>query len=182
MNATVQPFDVVVAVDEANGIARQGSIPWLLPGDRSAFRQRTVTAPPSAVLMGRLTWQSLPPQVRPLPDRLNVVLTRNGTLSFPEGVLSFDRLEGALAALRARSLTGSLARVFVIGGASVYRQAFALPHCRQVHLTRIEGSFDCDLHLPPLPASHSLLSRSEPLEEDGVRYAFETYGPASREG
>jgi len=165
-------FDVVVAADEAGGIGRGGALPWRLPGDLRHFRFLT-RGPGRAVLMGRRTWESLPPRFRPLPGRLNVVLSRQApqVLALPPGVLSAPGLEDGLAAARGAGAE----RLFVIGGAQVYAWALAHPGCRLVHLTRVSGRFDCDTFLPPLGPDFRLVSDEPGGEDGGITYRFLVY-------
>lgn len=77
---TQRSIAVVAAAAEANwGIGWRQQIPWRLPSDMKHFRELTVAegGRQHAVIMGRKTWESLPAKVRPMPRRLNVVLTRN---------------------------------------------------------------------------------------------------------
>ena len=78
--ASVLPVSVIVAASKDWGIGKDGDIPWRLPGDLAHFRKVTLgTVDPerqNAVLMGRCTWESIPPKIRPLKGRVNVVLTR----------------------------------------------------------------------------------------------------------
>ncbi|MEW5316864.1 MAG: hypothetical protein WDW38_008208 [Sanguina aurantia] len=80
-------FQLVVAVDQNMGIGKDGTLPWKIPGDMAYFRELTSKAANSArsnvVIMGRATWESLPPKFRPLPGRINIVLTRSATGSTP---------------------------------------------------------------------------------------------------
>lgn len=73
-------FQIVVAATRKLGIGKGGTMPWKLPGDMAYFKELTSrTADPAkqnAVVMGRKTWESIPPKFRPLPGRVNVVLTR----------------------------------------------------------------------------------------------------------
>ena len=95
-------------------IGNAGAIPWRLPEDQARFKELTMG---STVLMGRLTWESLPASVRPLPGRRNLVLT-----SDPEW--------SAAGAERVVSVEAAAARVegdlWVIGGAAVYAAAIAV--------------------------------------------------------
>ena len=139
-------FDCVVAADAAGGIGKDNDLPWpRLREDLRFLRRITTEAPPgrhNAVIMGRLTWESVPSKMQPLPGRLNVVISR-GELALPDGVVLARSLDEALAA-------GDVAGRFVIGGAQIYQQAFAHPACRFVYLTRIAATFACDTFLPPL--------------------------------
>src|SRR5690242_16184462 len=85
------PFSIVVAMDQKRGIGKAGGLPWHLPADLKHFKKITTTrfldkTYQNVVIMGRKTWDSLPINFRPLPDRINIVLTRNDKLDFPSGV------------------------------------------------------------------------------------------------
>lgn len=175
-------FDVIVAADEQGGIGRNGELPWHLPGDLRRFRELTTAEPPCAVLMGRVTWESLPSRARPLPGRLNVVLTRQPARPLPGDVRRAAGLEVALHELEQLRADGAVGAAFVIGGAEVFRCALRLPACRRIFLTRVLGRFDCDVFLPPLPASFSRVDASATMVEGDVSYRFERFERSSTNG
>lgn len=144
------PFSIVVAMDQNRGIGRDGKLPWHLKCDLQHFKEITTKTQDknkrNAVTMGRKTWDSLPAQFRPLPDRVNVVITRNSSLEFPRGVLRADGLEQALI-LGAPS--SAIESVYVIGGAQIFEQAIVRKECRKIYLTQILQTFDCDTFFPP---------------------------------
>lgn len=143
-------FDCVVAADAAGGIGKDNDLPWpRLKEDLRFLRRITSDAPEgrrNAVIMGRLTWQSVPSKMQPLPGRFNVVISRR-PLELPEGVARAGSLDEALAIGAAAP---DAAGLFVIGGAQIFRLAFAHPACRHIYLTRIAATFDCDTFLPPM--------------------------------
>ena len=145
-------FDCVVAADAAGGIGKHNDLPWPRLREDLRFLRRITTEAPAgrqnSVIMGRLTWESVPSKMQPLPGRLNVVISRRA-VALPEGVVLAGSLDEALAA-------GDVATRFVIGGAQIYTQAFAHPACRHVYLTRIAATFDCDTFLPPLEPHFAL--------------------------
>ena len=149
----------LVWAQSANGvIGRDGELPWHLPEDLKHFRAVTSGA---AVLMGRRTWESLPPRFRPLPGRRNLVLSATPQ----EGVETFADLPSALAAV-----DGDL---WVIGGAAVYRAA--LPFADRIVVTELRESFEGDTYAPEVgrPAD----SVGEWLESStGLGYRFLTWG------
>ena len=121
----------------ANGvIGRDNAIPWRVPEDMKHFR--AVTAG-STVVMGRRTWESLPPRFRPLPNRRNLVLTRSTSWS-DEGAEVVHSLADALHG-----------EVWVIGGADVY--AAALPHADVLEVTELYDAYDGDRFAPAVDAS-----------------------------
>ena len=121
----------------ANGVIGRGNtIPWHLPEDLAHFRAVTTG---STVVMGRRTWDSLPPRFRPLPGRRNVVLTRDRSWT-AEGAEVVHSLDEAL-----------VGDVWVIGGGDVY--AAALPLADVVELTELQEDFDGDVQAPVLDGS-----------------------------
>lgn len=116
---------------------------WHLPEDLAHFKALTLGKP---VLMGRKTWESLPPRFRPLPGRRNLVLTRGAALAGAETVRSLDE---------ALALCASEPELCVIGGAEVYAQA--LPRAARLELTEIDAEFpQADCFFPPYPRPASL--------------------------
>merc|ERR1711972_1237626 len=103
-------ISVIVATTQKGGIGKDGTIPWKLPEDMGHFKKVTTAAPHgkiNAVIMGRKTWDSIPVNFRPLPDRINVVLSRSSAdptfaFAFPAGVLLANSLNEALAQLEER--------------------------------------------------------------------------------
>ncbi|MCH2101911.1 MAG: dihydrofolate reductase [Planctomycetes bacterium] len=134
-------FALVVAMDEERGIGKDGDLVWRLPEDLKWFRSVTVGNGRQSVIMGRVTWESIPERFRPLPNRSNWVLSRNPSLKLPEGVHSAASLDKALA-----SCSGPR---FVIGGGTLYAKALQHPDCRRIYLTEVAGSFGCDTFLAP---------------------------------
>lgn len=129
-------FSIVAAVDSEQGIGRKGKLPWHIPEDLAFFKKLTTGG---VVIMGRKTWDSLPDSVRPLPNRINVVLSRERGLQLP-GAEVVDFLDTAL-------MRHSDKKVFVIGGGSVWDWIFKghlFRFCSHVYLTRVQGKFKCD--------------------------------------
>ncbi|KAI4715658.1 hypothetical protein E4T48_08157 [Aureobasidium sp. EXF-10727] len=106
----------------------------------------------NVVVMGRKTWESIPPKFRPLPQRTNVVISRSETLEgVGEDVVVGDSISSALSSLTAKVKAGKAApmgRVFVIGGAAIYKQALDMDQAKTILLTRVEGEWDCDTDFP----------------------------------
>lgn len=160
----------IVAMDEARVIGKDGALPWHLPEDLQHFRTLTKGCP---VVMGRKTWDSLPQQVRPLPGRTNIVVSRSAK---PEGVVSDavlwvqDPLDAVASAkeIAAKSGREGVQRVWIIGGAELYRTL--LPQCAEVHLTLVKGVHAGDAHFPPFEHDFALIE-----QVDGASCSFCTY-------
>ncbi len=166
-------FDIVVAVDLEWGIGKANGLPWpKLKGDLAHFKRVTSTAPDgarNAVVMGRKTWDSAEVARRPLPRRLNIVISRAAP-SVPDGVIAARSLDDALAAARDAAAT------FVVGGAQIINEAIDHAALRYVYLTRVEGRFGCDTHIPDLDARGFVATAWDgacDATEFGVRYRIE---------
>lgn len=165
-------FTVIAAVDDAGGIGRAGGLPWRLAADMEFFRRTTLGAGDgaNAVILGRKTWESLPPRFRPLPGRRNVVVSRQPSFRAAGAEVAPDF---AAAWSRARAGGGEC---FVIGGAEIYAAALAHPDCARILLTRVAGAHDCDTFFPGF--SGLRLVRGGPaMQEGGLRYSFCEYAP-----
>jgi len=162
----------VVAADQAWGIGKQNALPWpKLRGDLQHFKRVTSTASEgrrNAIVMGRKTWESKEVAGKPLPNRLNVVVSR-GPLAVPAGVVLTSSVDDALA-------IDSVETIFVVGGAGLIRDVIERPELRFVYLTRIDQVFDCDVHMPDLDARGFVRDRwdgERDTEEYDVRYRIE---------
>lgn len=133
-----QQVGLVWAQARGGVIGASGTMPWHLPEDGAHFRRTTAGA---AVVMGRATWDSLPERFRPLPGRINVVLTRSAGLELP-GAVVVGSLDEALAAAADRAP----GRTWVMGGGEVYRQA--IEHADLLVVTEIDTDAAGDTRAP----------------------------------
>ncbi len=157
-------LSLIAAVARNGVIGKDNQLLWHLPGDMRHFRETTRGKP---VIMGRKTWESLPEKFRPLPGRLNVVVSRNADYDAPGAVLAAS-LEEAMAKAE------NAEEIFVIGGAELYNQA--LPLANRLYLTELANDFAGDSWFPAiLPGEWQEVSRSQPVEEAGLSYAFVVY-------
>jgi dihydrofolate reductase len=125
-------------------IGREGGLPWRLGADLKRFRMLTLGKP---VIMGRKTWESLPERFRPLPGRLNIVLTRQAEYE-AKGAVVCENWTEALAIAREQAAEDRVDEVCVIGGADLF--ALALPRAHRIYLTEVDGDPDGDVVIPPL--------------------------------
>jgi dihydrofolate reductase len=148
----------------SNGvIGRDGHLPWHLPEDLAHFKRTTLGC---SVIMGRKTWDSLPPKFRPLPGRLNIVITRQSDWQ-------------AAGAQRAGSLDEALRHcpaggdAWIIGGAEIYAQT--LPLASTAVVTDIEAPFDGDAFAPQFGPDWVETRRERHLSTTGLAFSFVTY-------
>ncbi len=169
-------FNVIAAIDLQRGIGKGGGLPWHLPGDMKHFKIRTTTTrnpeKQNAVMMGRKTWDSIPEKFRPLPDRINLVLTQNPQQRFPPGVLFARSLKTGFSLL---GHTPDCEGIFVIGGAHVFEAALQMSCCEKLYLTQINTSFECDTFFPDFEGRFKRKTVSETFWENGISYCFSEY-------
>src|SRR6266516_483776 len=161
---------IVAATYPALGIGLASTFPWPpLKGDLAYFARVTKRAPSSAplntrnaVIMGRKTWESIPERWRPLPGRVNVVVTSQGQVEGKtEGVKIVRSLEEGLQVLGSAPLTSpaaaqdkqkveasAIGRIFVIGGARLYDTALSHPATTHILFTKINTAFKADTFFP----------------------------------
>jgi dihydrofolate reductase len=123
---------LIVAVDEAGGIAKNGKIPWVCKEDQQMFKLLTIG---DKVAMGMNTWSSIR---RPLTDRYNMVITRNESLLWSDTAnghreFGFFTLDAALSEAD-----------WIIGGEEIYKAALSSIELDQIYISRIKGLYDCD--------------------------------------
>ncbi len=172
-------FSIIVAVDEDFGIGKAGGLPWHLSADLKHFKVVTTKTKSSgeqnAVIMGRKTWESLPENYRPLPNRFNLVLTRNKNFSAAADISAFQNLDAALGFLKTEGPQRKINEVFVIGGGQVFSEAIAHPGCQKIYLTKIRNRFGCDTYFPSLPPHFQHISSSATQIEGSLSYFFAEY-------
>ena len=145
-------------------IGRAGGLPWRLKSDMAIFKATTLSKP---VIMGRKTWESLPK--RPLPGRMNLVVTRDG--SYEEspkarGAVICERFDEAVQIAREQAEEDGAEEICVIGGADIF--ALALPKARRVYLTEVEAEVQGDVFFPPFDESawREVRREAHPAGED----------------
>lgn len=165
-----RPFDLaLIAAVARNGvIGRGGVLPWHLAADMAHFREVTRGCP---VIMGRRTWDSLSPRYRPLPGRANIVLSRRAG-GMADGAQVAPSLQAALRLAQLR--LDASRRVFVIGGAQLYREA--MPLADVLELTEVQADVEGDTQFPFWDRAAFDEVRREPQQaEGGLPFDFVTY-------
>ena len=158
----------LVAARGRNGvIGSQGALPWRLRSDLQKFKQTTIGKP---CVMGRKTWDSL--QLRPLPGRLNIVISRNPDFA-GKGALVCSTLEEALSIARETAREDGVDEVCVIGGAQIY--ALALPRAKRLYISEVDAEPPGDARFPDLDETEwreVLREQVEPGEKDDHAFTF----------
>ena len=156
-------LNLIFACARNGVIGVHNTLPWHLPEDMAHFKRTTLGCP---VIMGRKTWDSLPPKFRPLPGRLNVVVTRQPGWT-ADGAVVAHSLEAACAACPAEGTA------WVIGGAELYAQALSLASTAVV--TEIDAIFEGDAFAPAFGPEWTETSRQPQVSANGMNFSFVTY-------
>ncbi len=155
---------MIAAMGSNRVIGKDNDIPWHLPDDFRYFKETTKN---HYVIMGRKNWESLPPKFQPLPQRPNLVITRQSDY-LAEGATVFQSLEDALATARKMGEK----EAFIIGGGEIYRQGLALAD--KIYLTEINGDFEGEITFPEFDQGKWIeISRDHHDIDDKHRYSFD---------
>lgn len=159
-------MEIVVAMTSNHVIGQNGDMPWHLPADLVHFKELTSG---HAIIMGRRTWESI---CKPLPNRLNIVVTRQKDYAAEDVTVVHSLEEGIVAA--------GIQRIFLVGGGEMYKEA--LPIASKMHITRIDALIDGDTKFPEIDESiwqcKSRVNRSAD-EKNPYDLVFETWERAN---
>ena len=159
---------LIVAMDRNRGIGRDNDLMWHLPNDMRFFKETTEN---QIVVMGRKNYDSIPEKYRPLPNRENVILTKN--TSFEASNCSvFHSLDAALSAYQ----SDKNRKLFIIGGGQIYKLALEAKILEEMFITHIDGNYDADTFFPDLNESdwNKELLMSQAIDERH-RHGFKVF-------
>lgn len=131
-------ISLIAAAAKNLTIGKDGDLPWRLPDDMKYFMEKTINHP---VVMGRKSYEALPPKYRPLPNRTNIVVTRQEGYQ-ASGAVVFGSLKAALDYAK----TIEHEEVFVTGGGEIYAQSLEPAH--RIYLTEVDAEVEGDAHFP----------------------------------
>lgn len=159
MKAEMPEIVIIAAVAKNRVIGRDNQLIWNIPEDMAHFKALTAG---HTVVMGRKTWQSLPPRFRPLPGRRNIVISRQADYAAP-GAEVADSLENAL------KLASTATTVFIIGGEQIYTRAMSLAD--RLEITEVDLESEGDAWFPEIAA----VDWEKTAKTEGAGFAFVTY-------
>ena len=133
-------ISIIVAVDENNVIGKDNALIWHLPADMKFFKDKTTG---HCIITGRKNYESIPEKYRPLPNRTNIIITRQKNYHAPGATIvgSIDE------AIEKAKQTG-YEEIFIIGGAEIFRQSMHLVD--KLYVTKIYHSFEGDVFFPAI--------------------------------
>ena len=148
---------MIAALSKNNVIGKHNDLPWHLPDDMKYFMQTTKG---HHTIMGRKNYDSIPEKFRPLPNRTNIVVTRQHSFKAP-GCIVVNSVERGLEISKANGER----EVFIIGGAEIYR--LGIPHADRLYLTEIDAVIEGDTFFPDVDkrAWRELSRTNHPADE-----------------
>lgn len=160
---------LIVAASENHVIGKDNDLIWHLPKDMKFFKETTQG---HFVIMGRKNFESIPHKYRPLPNRTNVVITRQKDY-VAEGCIVVNSLEEAL--IKAKEAEDT--EPFIIGGGQIYKQALENNLVDRIYLTRVHKNYEGDTFFPSLNSKWKQISSEKHFadEKHESSYSFELY-------
>jgi dihydrofolate reductase len=157
-------ISLIAALTQNHVIGKNNDLPWYLPDDMKYFMQTTKQ---HHVVMGRKNYESIPEKFRPLPNRTNLVVTRQANFIAPHCTV-VNSLEKAVAIAKEKKEQ----ELFIIGGAEIYN--LAMPLANRLYLTEIQTELDGDTHFPTFDKQlWKEVSRKRHLPDERHLYAFD---------
>jgi dihydrofolate reductase/thymidylate synthase len=169
---SLAPFSIIVAIDSGNGIAKNGEIPWNSKEDMKFFRDTTIGRRKNAVIMGRLTYESIPEDLRPLDGRKCIIISRSWKQEHHPEISVYPSLSDALAGLGGS--INAYEDVYIAGGEQLYAEAIRdfMYLCKKIHVTRFKSDYGCNQFFP-FDAVKELPNGLEPIKtREYTRYTF----------
>ncbi len=161
---------LIVAVAENRVIGKDNDLIWSLPEDMKHFKRSTAG---KLIITGRKNYESIPARFRPLPNRINYVLTRNSEYT-ADGVELFSSLGDALGAAKETGLD----EIFIIGGGQIYREAIENDLVDRLYITHVRSEFEGDTFFPEIDWENWKVQTSEDFpvdEKHAVPFTISTY-------
>ncbi len=166
------PLFIIAALDKARGISKKGAIPWYLPEDLKFFKEKTLN---NVVIMGNTTYETLNPKYKPLPNRTNIILTRNEELLAKDDTeeLSYKSMVDIEDYIKNNR---SIKDIYIIGGKSLYD--VYISRCDKLYLTAIDKDYKCDILFPYITNNYKITDVGKDKlydEKEDVHYRFIEY-------
>ena len=156
-------LSIIVAVSENNVIGKNNQLIWHLPADMQYFKAKTSG---HCIITGRKNYESIPEKYRPLPNRTNIIITRQSDYQAP-GAIVVDSIEAAITKAKE---TGDN-EIFIIGGGEIFKQV--MDKTDKIYLTKIHHKFEGDTFFPELDLSQwKEIKRVDCQTDEKNKYAY----------
>ena len=172
MNEQKYSICAIVAYDKNLGIGKNGLLPWYIPEDLKRFSTLTKK---NIVIMGRKTFDSLPEKFKPLPLRLNIVVSRSAQNTPFQNTFYVTDLTKCISSiengdfnkiLKELSINGN--KIWIIGGGEIYK--IAIPFIDELYVTELNEDFDCDTFFPDFKSEFEQISNEKTISYNLIYY------------
>jgi len=169
-------FSIILATDSKKGIWKKWDLAWSIPEDMKYFKDVTTknncVTSINAVIMWRKTWESIPKKYRPLPWRLNIILTSDTSYKIEWAIVKHS-IEDCLNHVNTDI---AINKIFIIWWATLYNQVLDNPSLEYIYLTKVKSNFKCDVFFKWIPKQFQLENKWEELKSQGnINYQFMVY-------
>ncbi len=177
----MKKVNMILALDDNNWIGKKWDLAWKISADMKYFKKITSQTKDlskfNAVIMWKNTWESIPQKFRPLPDRVNCILSRSINFEsvknkIDDFVLYFNSIDTCIDTLIKRT---NIENIFVIWWANIYNQFLNHPRLDKIYVTKVEWNFSCDVFFDWITKDFELESVSDIQEENWIKFRFQVY-------
>ena len=168
-------INIILALDESNGLGKDWDLAWRIREDMKYFKDITTKwIKKNAVIMWRKTWDSIPEKYKPLPDRINCILSRS--FNFEDNFWEIRKFSSLDSAIQNLSSDNNIWKIFIIWWAQIYNLALKSELLNKIYLTRVKWNFDCDVFVDFKEDDFELIENSEwKKTKNGIEFRFEVY-------
>lgn len=157
----------MIAAVATNGvIGKDNTLPWRLPKDMKFFAEETTG---NVVIMGRKSWDSLPAKFKPLPQRLNMIISRQSKEQLGITDPTVEVFDNVLSAIQKAETSNG--KIYIIGGAEIYKAA--MPYVNELIITEVKAEIDGDTYFPTITSDFTEISRVENKADEKHKYDFD---------
>ena len=155
---------IIAAIAHNNALGKDNDLIWHLPKDMQFFKEKTTG---HHVIMGRKNFESIPHKFRPLPNRTNIIITRQSDYKAEDSIV-VNSVEEALKVAKSNGEN----EAFIIGGGQIYKLALDADLVDRIYLTRIHHSFDGDTFFPELNSDWEEVNREDCFKDERNKYNY----------
>lgn len=172
MASKLARFSIIAAIDSNSGISKEGTQPWQSKSVIKFFREKTIGNGRNAIILGRETYEALPDEIKPLPKRKNIVISRKWKQENHPDLMICNSF------IQALSLLGNSSKgydeILVIGGERIFETAISsyLYLCDKIYITKFKINFDCDQFFPWDSISSLPIGKNIVKTRDYTQYEF----------
>ncbi|MBN8702025.1 MAG: dihydrofolate reductase [Bacteroidetes bacterium] len=155
-------ISLIAAIATNNAIGKDNNLLWHLPADMKIFKEKTTG---HCIVTGRKNYESIPEKFRPLPNRTNIVITRNPNYNAP-GAIVASSVQEAIEIAKQKGES----ELFIIGGAEIYKQTIDIADT--LYITHVDGTFEADAFFPEITSSWKQIEKRDYVQDEKNKYNF----------